>query len=125
MDTVVFNTDGTGYWSREQRRVRITDMRLGYVSDELDFGELCVYFDPADWDTDRQGLIYTDRQFMQDLRSFLDQQGLAGVDCGYSEQGMQGWNYVSCDVGKEFLESWSKKFEVELEPTVHLTDPWG
>jgi hypothetical protein len=33
----------------------------------------------------------------------------------YSEQGMQGRNYVSLDVGKEFLDSWSNKFNVKLE----------
>jgi hypothetical protein len=76
---------------------------LGYVSEEKDFGELCVYFDTEDWDVNTDGLIYTDKQFLQELNAFLLQQGLTEV--GYSEQGMQGDNYVSLDVGAEFIKS--------------------
>ena len=110
MQKVVFNTNGRGYWSRTAKAVEIVDMRLGYVSDERDFGELCVYFNTADWDVDKDGLIYTDTQFKQELNAFLAEQGLGQAD--YSEQGMQGDNYVSCDVGKAFLESWDAKFKV-------------
>ena len=110
MKAVIFNTAGDGYWSRAQKAVRIVDMRLGYVSDERDFGELCVYFNTADWDVDKDGLIYTDTQFKQELNAFLAEQGLGQAD--YSEQGMQGDNYVSCDVGKAFLKSWDAKFKV-------------
>jgi hypothetical protein len=39
---------------------------------------------------------------------FLVEQGLTAVT--YSEQGMQGDDYVSLDVGKDFLDSWSAKF---------------
>ena len=110
MDRVVFNTAGDGYWSRViNAQVRITDMRLGYVNDERDFGELRVYFDMDTWDTLTQGLIYTDSLFVKQLREFLTQHGLsAAVD--YSEQGMQGDDYVSLDVGKDFLDSWRAKF---------------
>jgi hypothetical protein len=40
---------------------------------------------------------------------FIEQHGLV-VDLCYSEQGMQGDNYVSLDVGKDFLDSWRTKF---------------
>jgi hypothetical protein len=43
---------------------------------------------------------------------FVAEQGLV-VDLCYSEQGMQGDNYVSLDVGKEFLDSWARKFGVD------------
>jgi hypothetical protein len=33
---------------------------------------------------------------------------VAGDDVDYSEQGMQGDNYVSFDVGAKFLKSWKK-----------------
>ncbi len=111
MQTVIFNTSGDGYWSNVQKAVEITDMRLGYVSDEKDFGELRVYFSTATWDVNVDGLIYTDKQFKIDLMQFIKQQGLA-VDLCYSEQGMQGDNYVSLDVGEEFLNSWKAKFGV-------------
>jgi hypothetical protein len=117
MQAVIFNTDGSGYWSNKAKAVEITDMRLGYVSDDLEFGELCVYFNTATWDVNTDGLIYTDRQFKQDLMQFITEQGLV-VDLCYSEQGMQGEDYVSLDVGKEFLDSWSAKFGVDLEALV-------
>jgi hypothetical protein len=111
---VILHTGGGGYWSNTAKAVRIVDMRLGYVSDELDFGELRVYFDPKTWDVAKDGLVYTDRKFMQELQSFLTQHGLEGKDVSYSEQGMQGDNYVSCDIGQKFLQSWSKKFGIDL-----------
>jgi hypothetical protein len=43
---------------------------------------------------------------------FITEQGLV-VDICYSEQGMQGDNYVSLDVGKDFLDSWAAKFGVD------------
>jgi hypothetical protein len=108
MKAVTFSTSGTGYWSRAQKTVQIVDMRLGYVSDEKDFGELCVYFNTKDWDVNVDGLIYTDRQFLQELNEFLVAQGLCAAD--YSEQGMQGDNYVSLDVEEEFIAAWEAKF---------------
>ena len=110
MQNVVFNTAGDGYWSDVAKEVDIEDMRIAYVSDEKDFGELRVYFNTDTWDVNKHGLIYTDKLFITQLRSFLNSQQLAGVDVDYSEQGMQGDNYVSLDVGKAFLDSWRAKF---------------
>ena len=111
MQAVIFNTSGDGYWSNVQKAVEITDMRLGYVADDKEFGELCVYFNTADWDVNVDGLIYTDKQFRIDLMAFIKQHGLV-VDLCYSEQGMQGDDYVSFDVGADFLRSWEAKFGV-------------
>jgi hypothetical protein len=109
MQKVIFNTKGDGYWSNTAKAVEIVDMRLGYVSDEGDFGELCVYFNTDTWNVEQDGLIYTDGQFAEDLANFLVAQGLS-ASVSYSEQGMQGDNYVSLDVDKAFLDSWSAKF---------------
>lgn len=111
MQTVTFNTDGSGYWSTVAKAVRIVDMRLGYVSDEEDFAELCVYFDTTTWDVEKDGLIYTDKQFEAELNAFLLEQGLC--EASYSEQGMQGEDYVSLDVEEEFLQKWKAKFNLE------------
>ena len=116
--TVVLNTDGGGLWSGEERAVTVTDMELGYVADELDFGELRVYFDTETWDVQEHGLIYTDRLFLRELRAFLDSHGLVGKDVDYSEQGMQGDDYVSLDIGEEFLAAWAAKFSVDLQAKV-------
>ena len=107
MSEVILHTGGGGYWSNTQRAVRIVNMDLGYISDELDFGELRVYFDTSTWDVEQDGLIYTDRQFERELREFLNTQGLVGKDVSYSEQGMQGDDYVSFDAEKDFVEKWT------------------
>jgi len=107
---VVFNTNGLGLWSAKRRAVEIVDMRLGYVNDEQDFGELCVYYNTATWETGKDGLIYTDLGWITDLQEFLNTHGLPGKDVTYSEQGMQGDDYVSLDVGEKFLSAWEAKF---------------
>jgi hypothetical protein len=109
MQTVTFNTSGDGYWSRTAKAVEIVDMQLGYVADDKDFGELCVYFNTSTWDVNTDGLIYTDSNFIQDLYAFLTAHGLS-TDVSYSEQGMQGDNYVSLDVTGGFIASWEAKF---------------
>jgi hypothetical protein len=115
-DPVIFKTNGRGYWSRHVAAVRITDMQLGYCDQSQSFGELRVYFDTTTWDCDQHGLIYTDPEFLHDLRSFLIQHNLRGLDVEYSEQGMQGNDYVSLDVRRQFLRSWSDKFgPIELD----------
>ena len=116
MQKVIFNTAGDGYWSNVAKSVEVVDMKLGYVSDEGDFGELCVYFNTADWDVNKDGLIYTDTEFLHELNAFLVEQGLCAVE--YSEQGMQGDDYVSLDVEDEFIALWTAKFGVELETLV-------
>lgn len=118
MSKVIFNTVGDGYWSNTAKSVEIVDMRLGYVDEEdLEYGELRVYFNTDTWNVNTDGLIYTDSQFKVDLQNFVKLHGLA-VDLCYSEQGMQGDDYVSLDVGKEFLDSWSAKFNVNLKNVV-------
>ena len=115
MQNVIFNTAGDGYWSNVAKAVRIVDMRMGYVSDDNDFGELCVYFNTQDWDVNNDGLIYTDKQFLDELKAFLKQHGLT-TDVEYSEQGMQGDNYVSFDVYDDFILAWGQKFGMEAMP---------
>ena len=99
------NTNGKGYWSRAVAAVEITHLQLAYINDEQDFGELRVYFNTKTWDVNKQGLIYTDKQFMRELKELLVQKGFDVSDVSYSEQGMQGDNYVSCDVGKQFINT--------------------
>ena len=105
------HTNGMGYWSRTATAVDITKLDLQYINDEQDFGELCVYFATDDftaneWDVETDGLIYTDKLFLQELRAYLQTIGFSeaeAMDVGYSEQGMQTSNYVSLDVGAVFI----------------------
>ena len=102
-------TSGNGYWSNTKTAVEVTRLQLAYTNDELDFGELRVYFNTASWDVNNLGLIYTDKQFMQELKELLTDKGFDTSDVGYSEQGMQGNNYVSCDVGERFINTFMQQ----------------
>ena len=99
------HTSGGGYWSNTKAAVEITGLQLSYTNDELDFGELRVYFNIKTWDADVLGLIYTDKQFMIELKELLTTMGFDASDVSYSEQGMQGLDYVSCDVGELFINT--------------------
>ena len=99
------NTNGNGYWSNKAKAVEITGLQLSYTNDELDFGELRVFFNTNTWDTHKDGLIYTDKQFMRELCELLTAKGFDASDVSYSEQGMQGDAYVSCDVGQCFINT--------------------
>lgn len=111
-------TDGNGYWSDVAKTVKVTHISVPYINKEKDFGELCIHFDTSTWDIDEDGLIYTDKLFMKGLRAALAEAGLDGSDVDYSEQGMQGDDYVSCDVGEAFLNSF-KNIAVEQYNQTH------
>ena len=116
--TTILNTDGRGLWSTKSKSVTITNLSLSISTIEDDdnrklFGELCVYFNQASWDTDKDGLIYTDKLFVEELHIFLKSQGFsekAIEDVYYSEQGMQGDDYVSLDADHLFCKEWLAKF---------------
>lgn len=106
---MIAHTNGEGYWSDQARAVRITHLALVSVYDDDDelSGALNVFFDPASWDVETMGLIYTDREFLWGLKQNLKELGLVGV-ISYSEQGAQGDNYVDLDVDAEFVASWRR-----------------
>ena len=115
METV-FQTVGDGYWSNRQADVRIVSIDVPYLdSTETEFAELVVFFDVQDWNCEQHGLIYTDSQFLTDLRQHFVDNGFsqrAVNDIDYSEQGMQGDDYVSLDVGEVFLREWRLMHEI-------------
>ena len=88
--------------------VSVTHLQVPYINEEKTFGELCVYFNRKTWCVDHQGLIYTDHRWLNELCDALRERGYATSDVGYSEHGMQGDNYVSLDVGENFIADWLK-----------------
>ena len=115
------HTNGKGLWSQFERTVTVMRVELAYCNDENDFGELRAYFDTRTWDIDQHGLIYTDSRWISEFRALMRSLGFTSTACddiSYSEQGMQGDDYVSMDVGVEFLG--------EVEPmyrwTINKTD---
>ena len=101
----LLNTAGDGYWSNVAKQVKVTRLQLAYTNDELDFGELRVYFNTSTWDVNTDGLIYTDSLFEAQLCELLTEMGIDASDVSYSEQGMQGDSYVSFDVGECFINT--------------------
>ncbi len=62
------------------------------------------------------GLIYTDKIWINEFRALMRSLGFtrnAVNDISYSEQGMQGEDFVSMDVGEDFLR--------EVEPMYRFT----
>lgn len=108
---MILHTDGKGLWSDEARKVFVTGLKVyGYGQETMHgFGELRVYFNPSKWNINEHGLIYTDDRFIEELRDRLHARGLPYHDVRYSEQGMQGDDYVSCDVGEDFMKAWGKR----------------
>ena len=107
----VLRTAGNGYWSNKAKAVGIEGFVLNYINEEKDFGELCVFFNTATWNVNKDGLIYTDSLFKKQLCKWLTELGYNSKDVSYSEQGMQGDNYVSLDVGDAFIASYIAKHE--------------
>ena len=103
----VTRTSGDGYWSIQIKTVRINRVELAYVNEEGTFGELRAYFDPAEWDIDNDGLIYSDmgwkHSFLTCMENHFGFSPDAILDLSYSEQGMQGEDFVSMDVGPQFI----------------------
>ena len=100
----LLHTDGSGLWSSQATCVKTTNIELVWVDDDNSFGELRVYFDTADWDCSTQGLIYTDHLFLSELQTTLEVSGMSAAAIDYSEQGMQDYDYVSLDVGADFIK---------------------
>lgn len=105
------NTNGKGLWSSYKTAVKLLRCEVSYENEEGSFGELRIFFDKNSWNCDKLGLIYTDPGFMNDFRDILVSHGFTksvvkSVD--YSEHGMQGDYFVSCDIGKKFLAAWRR-----------------
>jgi hypothetical protein len=101
-------TGGQGGWSKLAKEVHVID-----VSIENRY-ELRVYFDTTTWNVKTDGLIYGDQKFLDGVCINFSLNGFSDVaidSIDYSEQDMQGDDYVSMDIGKRFRVEWEKKWE--------------
>ena len=92
------HTSGEGYWSNEKRAVRIVEVK---VTESDSHFEINVIFDTSDWNSSESGLIYTDPLALNELKTILADHvdyDLSKLD--YSEQGMQGYDYLSLELSK-------------------------
>lgn len=97
---ITCRTNGEGLWSISKRKIIHTKIELLV---DGDYQNLRVYFNKKYWDVEKHGLIYTDylwlKSFLNELKK-LEFKNLKKVE--YSEQGMQGIDYVDLDVDKNF-----------------------
>ena len=105
---MILHTNGKGWWSRTAKSVRCTNLEIETDIDELAdaFYLLNIYFDRRTWKTDLHGLIYTDSLFLKELKKNLKKLGFNSDGIGYSEQGMQGDNFVNLDADEAFYHSY-------------------
>jgi len=100
-------TGGDDLWSNAKKTVDITDVILKEGSNG--YGYLRVFFSKKSWNTEVDGLIYTDRLFLALLRDLFIKYNLPGKFVDYSEQGLQKNTYVHLDAEKEFVKAWKKQ----------------
>ena len=115
------HTNGKSKHSEEAREVLISELQIGYSSlsyypEDPFHGELRARFEPSgftpgSWNVGGYGLIYTDRLWLKEFKAGLRSIGLsikAVQNVKYGEQGLQGREYVSLDVGPTFYASWKR-----------------
>jgi len=114
---VTIKVGGAGLWSTAKPTdVQITEWSVTWISITADYGEVNVHFNTQDWRPDRDGLIYTDPEFLQGINQyFRDLLGLDQDCVNYTEQGMQGDNYVSMEFYREFIQAFSQRFPQQYQ----------
>ena len=106
----VYNTAGDGLWSNVAKAVSVTEigMYISTTGEEYSDGDFYVLYDEDTWDIDKDGLIYTDSEFLYKTQcavyTALVKMGIAdnvaretAATVNYSEQGMQDYGRVSFD----------------------------
>jgi len=101
---LVCHTDGMGLWSKAERAVSTSRIKLKiwkiYEYSGL-YVTLDVYFPRKSWNTEKHGLIYTDDKWLAEFRKqfAVEFPKLAWLakNIDYTEQGMQGDSYVSLE----------------------------
>ena len=120
-------TKGDGYWSHTiPTTVSISKIELEVGKAYVDLYNyrpflpiyMKAYFPKKSWNTEKQGLIYTDSLWIKNFREqfkvrFPAMAWMAGkID--YTEQGMQGSNYVSMNAHLDTMTQ-LKRFDKSLE----------
>jgi hypothetical protein len=118
-------TKGDGYWSATNRTVATSKIEMEVGEASVSLWSYSVYleihfrafFPKRSWDTDKYGLIYTDSLWIKDFREQFKTRFPAmawmASKINYTEQGMQGDNYVSLVVHLDSMGQ-IKRFDKSL-----------
>jgi hypothetical protein len=119
------STNGKGLWSGHGRTTPIRKIEMEVGQSYLNLYRhqpvlpiyLKVYFPKKAWDIEKHGLIYTDDKWLADFREQFKARfphlGWLARHIDYTEQGMQGVNYVSLECSL-FSMGHIKKFDKSL-----------
>ena len=88
-------TGGDGLWSSCSTIVEVTNITVKWEGGNL--VEINASFDPNTWNVERDGLIYTDKMFLEGLRRKISDLSGVNMTLDYTEQGMQGDDYISLE----------------------------
>ena len=88
-------TGGDGLWSSRSAIVEVTSLTVKWEGGNM--VEINVSFDPNTWSVEHYGLIYTDKLFLEGLRQKISELCGNNTTLDYTEQGMQGEDYVSLE----------------------------
>jgi hypothetical protein len=104
-------TDGSGFWTRKTRVVPIAELELiaHSTDDHARYGEVRVHFDEGAWNTNTDGLIFTDRNFINELKLELKKLGMPAAEyLSYGDKSEQGLTYVQLDCDTAFIAEFKK-----------------
>lgn len=107
LDKVKCQVNGHGLWYYGQPRKYDCVVHVHF--DEENAHALRIYVVPKGYKPDKVGLIYTDEGFLKDIKEFFKALGMpAWSEVDYSEQGMQGDNYIDMEVYSKKAVKWVK-----------------
>ena len=110
----ICSTGGNGLWSKVERDVDIHGLSVSYIDSDLNMVNFEAHFTKKSWNVEKHGLVYTDKLWIRQFRKEMI--GLFGIskkcadDIDYTEQGMQGDNYISLGTGKKGSLELIKRF---------------
>jgi len=115
------HTNGKSKWSTETLMVQIIKLDIGrssltYFPEDAFKGELRAYFEShgytdGSWNVDGHGLIYGDKLWLKEFKQGLRDAGFsikAAQNVKYNDIELQGYDYVSLEVGPMFYASWMR-----------------
>lgn len=89
-----FGEDSHGYWGKSDFEAEFTITKVEVDYDiEKNYGSVDIYL--TNYNAGIYGLIYTDEKFEKDIDELMKN---SGFGLNYSEQGMQGHNFVNMDL---------------------------